>query len=121
MKHTSIEDSSGIRSLLMEVCQISVKLNRPLVCRPLPVPGKKQGDPVEIDYDEEGRPFVHDITSTIWLRHEPDLLKISDQDISNQLTKNIMKSQAPHLKAYNKRFRRSSFGQMIERFLPVSQ
>merc|ERR1712183_315006 len=50
--HTGIDEESGVRSLIREVCKASIKFNRLLVCRLIPVPGKKEGD--SIDFEKEG-------------------------------------------------------------------
>ena len=37
--------------ILLDVCTISVRLNKPLTCRLMPIPGKKSGDDVEFDFE----------------------------------------------------------------------
>ncbi|MFX1377671.1 MAG: DUF711 family protein [Promethearchaeota archaeon] len=37
--------------ILLDICTISVVLNKPLTCRLMPIPGKKSGDEVEFDFE----------------------------------------------------------------------
>ncbi|MFX1390988.1 MAG: DUF711 family protein [Promethearchaeota archaeon] len=37
--------------ILLDICTISVVLNKPLTCRLMPIPGKKVGDDVEFDFE----------------------------------------------------------------------
>ncbi|MFW9821049.1 MAG: DUF711 family protein [Candidatus Thorarchaeota archaeon] len=37
--------------ILLDICTISVVLNKPLTCRLMPIPGKKSGDDVEFDFE----------------------------------------------------------------------
>ncbi|MFX1569402.1 MAG: DUF711 family protein [Promethearchaeota archaeon] len=37
--------------ILLDICTISVTLNKPLTCRLMPIPGKKSGDDVEFDFE----------------------------------------------------------------------
>ena len=37
--------------ILLDVCTVSVTLNKPLTCRLMPIPGKNSGDDVEFDFE----------------------------------------------------------------------
>lgn len=37
--------------ILLDICTISVTLNKPLTCRLMPIPGKSSGDDVEFDFE----------------------------------------------------------------------
>jgi uncharacterized protein (UPF0210 family) len=37
--------------ILLDICTISVMLDKPLTCRLMPIPGKKSGDEVEFDFE----------------------------------------------------------------------
>jgi len=37
--------------ILLDICTISVTLNKPLTCRLMPIPGKNSGDDVEFDFE----------------------------------------------------------------------
>jgi len=37
--------------ILLDICTISVTLNKPLTCRLIPIPGKNSGDDVEFDFE----------------------------------------------------------------------
>lgn len=37
--------------ILLDICTISVRLNKPLTCRLMPIPGKNSGDDVEFDFE----------------------------------------------------------------------
>ncbi|MCK4479961.1 MAG: DUF711 family protein [Candidatus Lokiarchaeota archaeon] len=37
--------------ILLDICTISVRLNKPLTCRLMPIPGKNIGDDVEFDFE----------------------------------------------------------------------
>ena len=55
--HTGVDESSGVRSLLADVCLLSEQLNRPLICRILPVPGKTEND--EVDFEaNKSNPYI---------------------------------------------------------------
>ncbi|HMN62947.1 MAG TPA: DUF711 family protein, partial [Anaerolinea sp.] len=40
-----------IYPLLLDVAAIALRLNKPLIARLMPVPGKQAGDPVEYDFE----------------------------------------------------------------------
>ncbi|MHA2131244.1 MAG: DUF711 family protein, partial [Promethearchaeota archaeon] len=37
--------------ILLDICTISLRLNKPLTCRLMPIPGRKAGDKVEFDFE----------------------------------------------------------------------
>ena len=37
--------------ILLDICTLSVRLNKPLTCRLMPIPGKNPGDTVEFDFE----------------------------------------------------------------------
>ena len=37
--------------ILLDICTISMRLNKPLTCRLMPIPGSKAGDKVEFDFE----------------------------------------------------------------------
>jgi uncharacterized protein (UPF0210 family) len=37
--------------ILLDICTISVKLNKPLTCRLMPIPGKQSGEDIEFDFE----------------------------------------------------------------------
>ncbi len=37
--------------ILLDICTISITLNKPLTCRLMPIPGKESGDDVEFDFE----------------------------------------------------------------------
>jgi uncharacterized protein len=39
-----------IAALLLDVCALSLRLNKPLTARLMPIPGKKAGDPTSFDF-----------------------------------------------------------------------
>ncbi|MFX1502825.1 MAG: DUF711 family protein [Promethearchaeota archaeon] len=37
--------------IILDICTISVRLNKPLTCRLMPIPGKNSGDDIEFDFE----------------------------------------------------------------------
>ncbi|MFW9822964.1 MAG: DUF711 family protein, partial [Candidatus Thorarchaeota archaeon] len=37
--------------ILLDICTLSVRLNKPLTCRLMPIPGRNEGDSVEFDFE----------------------------------------------------------------------
>jgi len=40
-----------LAAVLVDVAALSVRLNKPLTARLMPIPGKKAGDPIHFDFD----------------------------------------------------------------------
>jgi len=47
--------------ILLDLCIISIRLDKPLTARLMPIPGKKQGDPVDFDFEYFSSSKVMDI------------------------------------------------------------
>jgi len=47
--------------ILLDLCIISIRLEKPLTARLMPIPGKKQGDPVDFDFEYFSSSKIMDI------------------------------------------------------------
>ena len=47
--------------ILLDLCIISIRLDKPLTARLMPIPGKKQGDPVDFDFEYFSSSKIMDI------------------------------------------------------------
>ena len=66
--------------IILDICTISVMLNKPLTCRLMPIPGKVSGDDVEFDFEYfasskiiEFRRLVDDDSNDLFNRNEKNL------------------------------------------------
>lgn len=66
--------------ILLDICTISVTLNKPLTCRLMPIPGKNSGDEVEFDFEYfaptkiiDFRRLVGDNKNDLFSRNEKNL------------------------------------------------
>ncbi|MFX1589243.1 MAG: DUF711 family protein, partial [Promethearchaeota archaeon] len=66
--------------ILLDICTISVTLDKPLTCRLMPIPGKSSGDDVEFDFEYfapskiiDFRRLVTDNKNDIFNRNERNL------------------------------------------------
>ncbi|MFW9880281.1 MAG: DUF711 family protein [Candidatus Thorarchaeota archaeon] len=66
--------------ILLDICTISVTLNKPLTCRLMPIPGKNSGDDVEFDFEYfaptkiiDFRRLVEDNKDDLFNRNEKSL------------------------------------------------